>query len=324
MIPEVSIIIPVYNASKYIKRCMDSILSQTFNKIEVILVDDGSKDDSYQKCLDYSANNMNVYSFTKENSGPSATREFGVKHANGKWICFVDSDDALPPDAIEHLYNKANETEADIILGGWYKVLQNGYKQIRKICVSGILNRDEYINALLSLKCYAGPVGKIFKKELFDDYTFDIDEEINHNEDLLMNIHLALNAMKIAIYPTLDVYWYYTNDESITHQKTLINMWDKVMQELDKCLGDGYREKIDAYIATVVYRSWIDGLLDRLAPSLICERLSTDMSRFSFCSSVYAYSLYITSQCEIYRIPLLFHRAIRNIRHRIIQKNIYK
>ena len=323
MNPKISVIIPVYNASFFISRCVDSILCQTFSDIEIILVDDGSKDNSYEICKKYSERYCNISAYTKNNSGPSAARAYGVKHSIGEWICFVDSDDALPISALESLYSKTYFSDADIIVGGWYKVSPSGEKKIRKICVTGEMTPEQYIKSLLQLHCYAGPVGKIFKKKLFGADTFDIDARINHNEDLLMNIHLALKSRRIVVYPTMEVYWYYTNEGSITHQPTQIKMWDKVMLELDKCLGDKYRKMIDSYIATVVYKNLEEGLLDKIRPSLIYSRLLEDKRLFNICSGTYFYILCITKSSKFYA-ALLLYRAIRFLRMKIKQYHIYK
>lgn len=324
MKPIISVIIPVYNTSEYLKRCIDSVLQQTFEKIEIILVDDGSGDESLAICESYAKKHHNVFAFSKQNSGASETRSYGVNKSVGDWICFVDSDDALPVCALESLYNKAAISKADIVLGGWYKILTNGEKKIRKICVSGVLSSEQYVKSLLQLRCYAGPVGKIFKKELFDANTFNIDSQISHNEDLLMNINLALKAQSIAVYPTMEVYWYYTNEGSISHQPTHIGMWDKVMQELDKSLGYEYRKMIDYYIATVVYKNWEDGLLDKLEPSFIYDRLLENIKKHSICSGLYLYSICITQKSKFYTYLLLLHRAMRFFKFKIQQYHIYR
>ena len=324
MSPKISIIIPVYNSASFLSRCIDSILYQTFNDIEIILVDDGSKDDSFEICKTYAEKYCKISAYSKENSGPSETRAYGVKQAIGDWICFVDSDDALPTNALESLYSKAITSEADIVSGGWYKILPNGEKVIRRICVSGRLTPKQYIKSLLTLRCYAGPVGKIFKKNLFDEHTFDIDKQIKHNEDLLMNIHLALNSKHVEVYPMMEVYWYYTNEGSITHQPVQIEMWGKVMQELDKCLGEKNRKIIDYYIATVVYKNWEEGRLDKLKPSFIYNRLVEDKRLFHIWSGTYFYTLCITRSCKFYTYLLLLYKVTRFLRFKIQQYQIYK
>ena len=99
----VSVIVPVYNSKAYLKRCVDAILKQTYSNLEVILVDDGSKDDSYMICKEYEAFDKRVRVFTKENGGSSSARNVGIKAAKGDYICFCDSDDYYEPDIVENL-----------------------------------------------------------------------------------------------------------------------------------------------------------------------------------------------------------------------------
>lgn len=315
--PYISVIVPVYNVSKYLKRCIDSVLHQTFKNIELILVDDGSMDDSYNICKRYSERYKNVFAFTKKNSGSSATRAYGLNKAKGTWICFLDSDDALPPSSLMDLFIKTQETNADIVLGGVSKILKNSKKHPRRMYVSGIISQKQYIEALLKLHCYVGPCGKLIRRSLFDERTFDIDDRINHNEDLIMNIHLALKTDLVAVFPNIEVYWYYTNDGSITSQQTHIDMWDKVLAELDNCLGDNYRIQIDYYIMMILYKPWCNNLLDRLAPSCVYERILKDFPLFNKWSGVYCYACYFIHPKKSYKVALFLYRVYRNVLQKI-------
>ena len=99
----VSVIVPVYNSTAYLRRCVDAILAQTYTKLEVILVDDGSTDDSLSICQEYEQKDSRVRCFHKENGGSSSARNVGIKEAKGEYICFCDSDDYYEPDIIENL-----------------------------------------------------------------------------------------------------------------------------------------------------------------------------------------------------------------------------
>ena len=99
----ISIVVPVYNAEKYLNRCVDSILSQTYTDIELILINDGSTDSSGELCKKYAESDSRVKYFSKENEGPGVTRFLGAQKATGEYICFVDSDDYLSEDALEVL-----------------------------------------------------------------------------------------------------------------------------------------------------------------------------------------------------------------------------
>ena len=112
--PEVSVIVPVYNVENYIHRCVDSILSQTFADFELILVDDGSPDRCPEICDDYTVADPRVRVIHQTNQGQAAARNHGVQAAKGDWICFVDSDDLIHPQMLEHLYQAAISKSADI------------------------------------------------------------------------------------------------------------------------------------------------------------------------------------------------------------------
>ena len=101
--PKISVIVPVYNAEKYLHRCIDSILSQTFTDFELLLINDGSKDSSGAICDEYAAKDNRVRVFHKENGGASSARNLGLDNAKGEWIAFVDSDDLLEVNMLNHL-----------------------------------------------------------------------------------------------------------------------------------------------------------------------------------------------------------------------------
>ena len=103
MNPKISVIVPVYKAEKYLNRCVDSILAQTFTDFEVLLIDDGSPDRSGEICDEYTKKDVRIHVYHQQNCGAGAAREFGVNKASGTWIMFVDSDDTIPVDSLENL-----------------------------------------------------------------------------------------------------------------------------------------------------------------------------------------------------------------------------
>ena len=122
----ISIIVPAYNIEKYIGRCLDSILNQTYKNIEVIVVNDGSSDSTGSIIDDYSRKDDRVKPFHKENGGVSSARILGVNHAIGDYIGFVDGDDYVEPEMFEHLLNNALKYNADISHCGYQMVFPNG------------------------------------------------------------------------------------------------------------------------------------------------------------------------------------------------------
>lgn len=130
--PAVSVIVPIYNVEQYVKFCVDSILAQTFQDFEIILVDDASPDNSYALCQKFYGDNDKVKFIRHEkNQGLGASRNTGIKHAAGKYVYFVDSDDYILPDALEKLYNAAEKNNAQVVhVSGWYELI-NGSKNLQ-------------------------------------------------------------------------------------------------------------------------------------------------------------------------------------------------
>ncbi|MGN0776120.1 MAG: glycosyltransferase family 2 protein [Candidatus Ventricola sp.] len=114
--PEISVIVPVYKAEKYLRRCIDSILAQTFSKFEVILVDDGSPDQCGQICDEYAKNDDRIICMHQKNSGVASARNCGIQQAKGKWLCFVDSDDVIHPQMLGILYRIGEQEQAGMCI----------------------------------------------------------------------------------------------------------------------------------------------------------------------------------------------------------------
>ena len=115
-IPKISVIIPVYNTEKYLRRCIDSVLAQTYQDFELLLIDDGSKDSSGAICDEYASQDTRVRVFHKENGGVSSARNLGLDHARGEWITFVDADDWMADDMLQQMLDTADAEGADVVL----------------------------------------------------------------------------------------------------------------------------------------------------------------------------------------------------------------
>ena len=124
--PAVSIIVPVYNTERFLNRCIDSVLAQTYSDWELLLVDDGSTDSSGSICDEYATQDSRIRVFHKENGGVSSARNLGLDYARGEWITFVDSDDYIAPDMIEKLYETQKRNNADITVCGYRWVDKEG------------------------------------------------------------------------------------------------------------------------------------------------------------------------------------------------------
>ena len=170
---KVSIVVPVYNVEKYLKRCVDSLIEQSYSNLEILLVDDGSKDSSLSICKEYELKDSRIRVFHKENEGLGLTRNYGIERATGEYITFVDSDDYLTTDAIAVMLDRAIATNADVVIATHYyknevqevaipERLYSGNEIKKALMVHMMGNNGNELDAL-SYTAW----GKLYKKELF-------------------------------------------------------------------------------------------------------------------------------------------------------------
>lgn len=168
----ISIIIPVYNVSAYLPQCVESVLNQTYKDLEIILVDDGSKDNSGTLCDEYAKKDSRIKVIHKENGGLSDARNVGTSQAKGNWIFYLDSDDWIVPNAIEVLFQYAIQNGCDAVQGGLYYAYPDHLLKRREE-PSAVLNRNEAMKELIindRVKNFAW--GKLYKTSLVKDLLF--------------------------------------------------------------------------------------------------------------------------------------------------------
>ena len=171
--PDVSVIVPIYNSEDTIAVCIKSILSQTFTNLEIILVDDGSSDKSGNICDDYAIKDNRILVIHQPNQGRSRARSVGVENAHGEWIFFVDSDDTLPETAIALLYEKT-DSNTDIILGNGYTLLNEHRDVIPMSDFRHLAVRGEGTIGV--------PWGSLYRKVIVTPYLFDLPCHIINGE----------------------------------------------------------------------------------------------------------------------------------------------
>lgn len=206
----VSIIIPAYNAEKYLRECLDSAVGQTHRDVEIIVVDDGSTDSTAEIVGEYVAADSRVKLIRQANAGLSASRNVALDHAQGEWIMFLDSDDVLYPNSVETLCRFNNNR---LIYGG----LLSGYQFEENNCAESgveVLDSAELIEKVLYQTYGILPTawGKLYHRDLFDDIRFD--ESLIY-EDLDIFYKLADKAGRIAVTNT-PIYFYRKNPDGLT------------------------------------------------------------------------------------------------------------
>ena len=227
---KVSVIIPVYNVEKYLKECVESVLSQTYENLEVILVDDGSTDGSGKICDEFSVKDSRVLAFHMKNQGVSSARNFGIKRAGGKYVAFVDSDDLAEKDYIEKLCKKLSEDETVGLAVCDYKMKTDSkfFEIAPKNSKSVYLAKDandffDLYEHSLTPSVWA----KLFIREKITD---EFDKDLNYGEDDLFILNYLKNIEKIAFVN--EPLYVYRNDsrETLTSKayKNLLEIFEKL------------------------------------------------------------------------------------------------
>ena len=207
---KVSIIVPVYNGEAHLLRCAESILAQDYPELELILVDDGSRDASFELMRELAARDTRVKAIHKENGGVSSARNRGLDEASGRYIQFSDVDDWLPIDATKLLMREIEASDADLVIGDFYRVVGNNVSCKGSIDEGGLLNRQEYADEMLRSPAdlyYGALWNKLYRRDLIERYGVRMDETISYSEDMIFNLEYLLHADKIAVLKA-PVYYY--------------------------------------------------------------------------------------------------------------------
>lgn len=205
--PLISVIVPVYNVKEYVRKCLKSIVSQTYKNIEVLVVDDGSTDGSGEICDEFSLSDSRVKVFHKKNGGLSSARNAGLKKAKGEFVCFVDSDDYVRKDFIGQLYSSVDKNEADIAVCGYNDDIPRREVLSGEEATIKLLIQQENIEILAW--------NKIYRRTLFSENGVEFPEGKKH-EDNLTTYKLLSFARRVA-YVSESLYVYIERDDSIVH-----------------------------------------------------------------------------------------------------------
>ena len=222
---KVSIIVPVYNVEDYLERCVKSIINQTYRNIEIILVDDGSTDNSGVICDEFSKNDDRIIVFHKENGGLSDARNYGIDRAAGEYLIFVDSDDYIHPQMVEALYRAQNITDADITACDYTRdidVISKVHIEDYSLLDIRTFDRDEAMNSVSTNGIHVMAWNKLYKKDLFENIRYPKGRI--HEDEWILH-HLLWECEKIAVISE-KLYFYTYRDDSIIGQFSIRNIED--------------------------------------------------------------------------------------------------
>lgn len=214
----ISIIIPCYNVSKFINRCINSIIEQSWPTWEIICIDDGSTDNTLCLLENIASNNLNIKVYTQKNQGAAKARANGLLKASGTYIVFVDADDTLDSNALYTFINITKVKDYDIICAGFNIIKNNTIIKETTIKFKSIDNIS-YLRNVLTGKCGWELCGKMFKKDLFSKTPINVPQDIRLVEDGAVFIQLISNAKLIGGY-NKPLYNYIQNEQSATHIKS--------------------------------------------------------------------------------------------------------
>lgn len=225
----ISVIIPIYNVEKYIEKCINSIIVQTYTNMEVILVDDGSPDNCPQICDEYAKKDKRIKVIHKKNGGLSDARNVGVKNAIGDYIIFLDSDDYWENKThMEIIAKQLQEEKADVLIFGYRKFYEDTKKYSKPIFScnrDALLKSKKQLRHLIKHKCYeSSSWNKVIKKTLFDDNDLDFRKGVI-SEDIEWSAKLAIYAETFD-YLNESVLAYVQRSGSITKNITIKNIND--------------------------------------------------------------------------------------------------
>lgn len=224
----ISIIVPIYNVEKYLSKCIDSIINQTYQNIEIILVDDGSPDNCSQICDDYAERDKRIVVVHKKNGGLSDARNYGLDVCKGEYITFIDSDDYVESNYIEVLYRLLKDTNSDISIVGTNSVYEDkavnfeccDYSNIKKV----IYEKEAVIIGTLNVNISQNAWGKLYKRYLFDEIRFPVGFLY---EDLAIVFNI-LDITTRVVVSDARLYNYLVRNNSIMHSKFSMKQYCEV------------------------------------------------------------------------------------------------
>lgn len=231
--PLISVIVPVYKVEKYIHKCIDSLIHQTYANLQILLVDDGSPDNCGKICDDYAKKDNRIEVIHKKNGGLSDARNVAIKQAVGEYIGFVDSDDYISKDMYENLYNLISQNDADVSICNFYNVIKNKNIPKNEENTIKIYNKIEILKEILidkNVQSYAW--NKLYKKDLFDNITYPVGKKY---EDIGTTFYIFEKCNKIVVTGK-PMYFYLYRDDSIVNtnsEQTIIDYIDIIVERYD-------------------------------------------------------------------------------------------
>ncbi|WP_302626653.1 glycosyltransferase [uncultured Eubacterium sp.] len=217
---KVSIVIPVYNADKYINQCIQSVVCQKYENIEIIIIDDYSTDNSLNRCKQYEKEDNRIKVYQANGKGVSAARNTGISKATGKYICFLDSDDAYETAYVETMLYEINKDKSELVVCGYKEIYSK--EENNKRVSNQSLSVEEYLNIMVSNRetedMVNYPWNKLYVRQILDDNNIRFDETISVSEDALFNMIYLQHINKVTVIEEC-LYKHYMVEGSLVNSK---------------------------------------------------------------------------------------------------------
>lgn len=275
MRPMVSIIVPIYNAENYLRRCVDSILNQEYTNFELLLVNDGSTDASGDICEEYGDRDPRVIVIQKENTGVSDSRNRALDRARGKYLQFLDSDDWITPDATRLFVRAAEEYGCDMVISDFYRVVGERLSTKGDIEEEGVLTREEFAAHMMENPAdfYYGVLwNKLYRRDIVEEHNLRMDTDINWCEDFMFNLEYIRYA-KVFYALHAPIYYYVKRKGSLASQGINISKTVKMKLNVFEYYNNFYKHVLEEEDyeknRLQVYRFFIDAAGDGTVPPSI-------------------------------------------------------
>lgn len=265
---KVSVIIPIYNAEKYLKQCLNSLIKQSFQDFEVIMINDGSNDKSLDICYEYEVKDHRFKTINKNNSGVSSARNDGIHAAKGDWITFVDSDDSVCSDFLQNLINASNEN-IDFVQSGVNYVNDEGHIDKIECLEDKMLNikenpKDFFVQA--TLPRITGPMAKLYKANLIKEHHVLFDTTLSYGEDRDFNLRYISYCKHTKSITYVGYNYNIGNPNSLSKTKDYKRLlsidlayWDSLHNMLKKHYMS---EEVQHYLTTRLFNIFNDRLTE--------------------------------------------------------------
>lgn len=265
---KISIIVPVYNASQFLDKCMESIINQTYKKLEIILVDDGSTDSSLEICNKYASKDNRIEVISKENGGAASARNLGIGYSTGDYIAFVDSDDYIESNMYKQMMNINEEYDCDVVMCDCYKENEKEKYIFSHNIREGYYDRDmlikQYFPTLLMTNTvdYPPTISNwvcLFKREVIIKNNIRYKEGMRFSEDLLFGSQIMYYANSFYYMKGKCFYHYVMNESSVTHTyyKDKWELMKKLYISINDFFGNigdyDFQRQIDISLLFIVY-----------------------------------------------------------------------